>query len=187
MQITVKGKHIDIGTALQTHVNDHLNQIVHKYFERAQEATVTVTRETYQFVADISIHVPGLVLAAHGAAEDAYAAFDQAASRLASRLRRHKSRIKNHHQKEPAKANLAWQQVLAEPEGELAAEDKPLVIAETRTPIASLSVMDAVAQLDLMDVPALLFIHAATGQLNMIYRRRDGHIAWIDPTNLEAA
>ena len=185
MQITIKGKHIDVGAALQSHVNDHLGQIVQKYFERAQEAHVTIAKESYQFVADLNVHVPGMVLAAHGAAEDAYAAFDQAASRLASRLRRHKSRIKDHHQKEPAKILFAQQQIFASPsedQPEPALEtNKPVIIAETATAIETLTVNDAVAQLDLADAPALLFTNASTGLLNMVYRRRDGHISWVAP------
>ncbi len=194
MQIIIKGKHLDIGTALQSHVNDHLGQVVQKYFDRAQEAHVTIAKESYQFIADLTVHVPGMILSAHGAAEDAYTAFDQATSKLASRLRRHKSRIKNHHQKEPAKAQYVLQQILAAPADDENAEvssstgdEKPLIIAETHTAIETLSVMDAVARLDLTDIPALLFTNPKTGQLNMVYRRRDGHISWVDPSQAKAA
>jgi ribosomal subunit interface protein len=193
MQVTVTGKQIDIGEYLRGHVEASTTTIVEKYFGRAIEAHVVLCRERHNIRADVSVHAGrGLVIQSHGEATDGYAAFDSAVERLERRLRRHKRRLRNHHaraKENGSEGQPAIDYVLAldaedesAPDGPAdATEDQPLVIAEMRTSIPHLSVSEAVMRLDLTELPALLFRNSRHGNLNLIYRRRDGNIGWIDP------
>jgi len=141
--------------------------------------------------ADISIHVHrGLTLRGHAVAAEAYAAFDTASERLATRLRRHKRRIREDHHTHPSRNDVvitAAQQYVLSGEMEDAADearDAPTVIAEMKAEIELLTVSQAVARLDLGDLPALLFRNSGHGGLNMIYRRPDGNIGWVDPGHI---
>lgn len=180
---------MDVGDALRGHATDHLNDAVTKYFARAMEATVTFTPEAHRKVrADITVHPGrGLVVQGGAQADDAYAAFDGALTRIAKQLRRYKRRIKDHHKGREDEATLRAQQyVLAvEDDEEEAAEDAhPAVIAEMQTEIATLTVGEAVMRMDLADLPVLMFRNRAHGGLNVLYRRSDGHIGWIDPSHV---
>jgi ribosomal subunit interface protein len=174
MQVTVTGKQMDVGDSLRGHAEAATAAIAEKYLGKAIEAHVVFCRERHLFVSDILLHAGrGLSVQCHGEAADAYAAFDDAAERLEKQLRRYKRRLRNHHK---------YSKREAEPEA--AAEDdgeQPLVIAEMRTAIPQLSVSEAVMRLDLADLPVLLFRNSAHGTLNLIYRRRDGNVGWIDP------
>jgi len=188
MHVTVTGKQIDVGDNLRGHVEATTTAIVEKYFGKAIEAHVVFCRERHLILSDISVHAGrGLLVQCHGGSEDAYAAFDGAADRLDKQLRRYKRRLRNHHKiaaKEGGEAQPATDYVLAAPAAEDAAEppgDQPLVIAEMRTSIPYLSVSEAVMRLDLAELPALLFRNSVHGNLNLVYRRRDGNIGWIDP------
>ncbi|MDP9127539.1 MAG: ribosome-associated translation inhibitor RaiA, partial [Pseudomonadota bacterium] len=181
MQLSVKGKQIDVGDALRTHVETHLKEITGKYFSTPLDAHVTFSREGSLFRADITVHAGrGIILQSNGAAVEAYPAFDIAADRIAKRLRRYKNRIKRHDHDSGrrAEAVMASSFVLngEEEEREEQANDYPVVVAEMTTPIESLTVSEAVMRLDLADLPALMFANRAHGGLNMIYRRPDGHI-----------
>jgi hypothetical protein len=129
----------------------------------------------------------GVVVQCHGEASDPYVAFDSAAEHLDKRLRRHKRRLRNHHRspKEESESPDATDYVVAtvaeEEQAREASDDQPLIIAEMRTSIPQLSVSEAVMRLDLTDLPALLFRNSAHGNLNLVYRRRDGNVGWIDP------
>ncbi len=179
---------MDVGDALRGHATDHLSDAVTKYFARAIEASVTFTPEAHRKVrADISVH-PGRGLVVQGGAEadDAYAAFDGALNRIAKQLRRYKRRLKNHHKSSDERDVLSAQQyVLAveDHEDEAAEDASPAVIAEMQTEISNLTVSEAVMRLDLADAPVLMFINRAHGGLNVIYRRPDGNIGWIDPSH----
>jgi ribosomal subunit interface protein len=188
MKITTTGKQIDVGDALRAHVDDRLGDVVDKYFDRAIEAAVTFSRDRHQFRADIAVHAGrNIRLQGHASADDAYVAFDQAADRIAKRLRRHKRRIRDHRATPGDEAALAaLQYVIAEDsssEGdeEAVGGDEPAIVAETATQILALSVGEAVMHMDLADQPALMFRNRANGRLNTVYRRPDGHIGWIDP------
>ena len=192
MQITVAGQQLDVGESLRTHAEATLAGVVDKYFGRAIEASVVFSRESRVMIrADISIHVHrGLTLRGHAVAAEAYAAFDAASERLATRLRRHKRRIREDHHTHPSRNDaviIAAQQYVLSGEMEDAAEathDAPAVIAEMKAQIESLTVSQAVARLDLGDLPALLFRNSGHGGLNMIYRRPDGNIGWVDPGHI---
>ena len=202
MQLTVTGKQTEIGEALRRHIEGSLGSILEKYFKTAIEAHVIVSKEAHLSRAEISIHIGrGIVVNAHAAASEAYTAFDAAAERLAKQLRRYKRRLRDHHAKgrEPASASeRAMDYVLApieeaEEEGAEAqdagtggANGAPAVIAEMSTELPSLTVGEAAMRMDLAEAPVLLFRNRSHGQLNLVYRRSDGNIGWIDP-ELDAA
>lgn len=191
MQISVTGQQIDIGDALRDHIEESLEATVAKYFGDAIEANVVISRERQMFRADIAVHVfRGLHVRGHDTADDAYAAFDIAVAHIGKRLRRHKRRLRDHHTNPPAGERLEAQQyVLAGYEGgsdagdDAATGDNPVIIAEDTTHIEELSVSQAVMRLDIADLPALMFRNAGSGSLNVVYRRADGNVGWIDPTN----
>jgi ribosomal subunit interface protein len=192
MQLSVKGKRIDVGEALRSHIETSLESSVAKYFDNALEGTVVLTREGPLFRADISVHI-GRGIMAQGRAEaaDAYAAFDTAADKIAKRLRRNKRRLRDHHKIRVGQTEslLATQYILAGAES-LAAEGQashPVIVAEMSTEITTMTVGEAVMRMDLADVPAMMFRNSAHGGLNMVYRRPDGNVGWIDPRGSLAA
>lgn len=189
MHIQVSGQQIDIGDALRTHVADRLTAGVGKYFDHPLDATVTFSRQGEGFGCTTSIHVyAGLTLFADGRANEIYASFDQAAERIEKRLRRHKSRLKEHKGRGPAAADdaLSAQYYVIDgreqdDETDLQTAADPAIIAESPATVATLSVGQAVDRLDLGGGQVVLFRNAGTGGLNVVYRRPDGNIGWIDP------
>jgi ribosomal subunit interface protein len=187
MHVSVKGKQIDIGDSLRAHVETTLDSLVHKYFGNAMEAQAVFAREAHLICCDLAVHVGRDILAnSHGAAPDAYAAFDAAMERIDKRLRRQKRRLRDHHARAAEPALPAMSYVLApeEPEAEAAqdGEDRPLVIAEMAAAVPTLSVSEAVMRIDLGEEAALLFRNRSHGGLNLVYRRADGNIGWVDPS-----
>jgi len=193
MKLSVKGKQIDVGEALRAHVESQLGETVAKYFGDSLDAQVTFSREAHLFRADIIVHAGrGILLQSNAAANEPYPAFDAAAARLAGRLRRYKNKIKHHHHEKDrgqGEALVANAFILhGEDHGrEEEVNDNPAVIAEMTTPVESLTVSEAVMRLDLGDLPALMFRNRGHGGLNMIYRRPDGNIGWVDPSENAAA
>ena len=186
MEISIKGRNIDVGKALRGHVEDHLTSAVTKYFMRALDANVVFSREGRQLRADISVHPgPRGVLVKGGAeSDDAYAAFDGALERIAKQLRRYKRRLADHH-KGHSKETLPALQYVIKPDHEdeeVAADAQPMIIAEMPEEIATLSVSEAVMRMDLADLPVVMFRNSASSRLNVVYYRGDGNIGWIDPS-----
>jgi len=198
MQLIMTGKQIDIGDALRLHIETSLISILEKYFKTAIEAHVVVSKEAHLTTAEVSIHIGrGIVVNAHAAAPEAHPAFDAAAERLAKQLRRYKRRLRDQHAKAreaSASTERAMAYVLApvtegteadDTEEEEAAEDgtggAPAVIAEMSTELPNLTVGEAVMRMDLADALVLLFRNRSHGELNLVYRRADGNIGWIDP------
>jgi ribosome hibernation promoting factor len=190
MQVSVTGKQMDVGDSLRSHAEAATAAIADKYLGQAIEAHVVFCHERHLFLSDISLHARrGVTVQCHGEAADAYAAFDDAASRLEKQLRRYKRRLrarkKDGKAEEEAAPEPATDYVLAaEPAAGAETGDggaEPLIVAEMRTSIPRLSVSEAVMRLDLADLPALLFRNSAHGNLNLVYRRRDGNVGWIDP------
>ena len=189
MEVRVSGHQIETGEALRRQVEGRLEAIAGKFFARAISAQVTFGKGPYDhsFTCDVVAHVPqGVVLKGHGAAADAHAAFDQAADRIEKQLRRYKRRLKDRHaQTNHAEAISdsveAGYTVFAASPDEEEAGDHPPVVAETRVDIPSASVSDAVMLLDLRNTNALLFRNSATAKFNMVYRRGDGTIGWVEP------
>jgi ribosomal subunit interface protein len=193
MNVTVTGKHIDLGDAFRERVISGLTAATGKYFPNPLDAQVTVVKEGASFRVDVAVHAArNLRMEATGTAEEAYAAAEQAIERIAKRLRRHKRRlVRSHHHPAPLAAEPAQSYVINPEEQETVedsapAGDQPLVIAEMATEVLTLSVGEAVMRLDLGGQPALMFRNAGSGQLNMIYRRPDGNVGWIDPALRDA-
>ena len=193
MQITVSGKQVDLSDALRTRVSTQMDTIAGKYFDHALEALVTFSRARSFFTCDINVHAGrGLQLRGEGEAADANTAFDDAAEHIAKRLRRYRRRVNEHHRDlaQRARPEAARQYILQEEangvehamtDGRTLDEAFATVIAETQTEIASLSVGEAVMRMDLADQMVMMFRNSASGVLNVVYRRGDGHIGWIDP------
>lgn len=190
MEITVKGKNLDIGDALRSHVGAQIDASVSKYFDRAIDATVIVSKEANAFRADIVVHPgTGIVVQGKNQADDAYAAFDGALERIAKQLRRYKRRLADHHKDAPA-PTVPAQYMILEPEAEdaeVAPGGQPTIVADMPHEIASLTVGQAVMRMDLADSPVLMFRNSAHGGFNVVYRRADGNIGWIDPKNSKSA
>lgn len=193
MQITVSGKQIDVGEALRVHVEDNLGAAVAKYFDRPVDAHVVFSRSGHEFTCDSSVHLPtGLTAQAHAASNDIYVAFDQAADRLEKQLRRHKRRLKDHHKNrtQPVEMMQATSYVLRgydeSEEAEAASGDgeQPAIVAEMTMPIKTLTVGEAVMQMELAQDRFLVFRNDASGRINLVYQRDDGNVGWIDPANL---
>ncbi len=185
MQLTVKGKHLDVGDALREHVKNNLSATTDKYFRDSVDATVIFTKEkNHRFRADISVHVGGgIVLQAQHEADDPYPAFDVASKHVATRLSRYKDKLRDHHRKDdPVGLHTAAYYTLQSNENEAEGGTEPAVVAEMETNIQTLAVADAVMRLELGDLPALMFKNPANGQFNMVYRRKDGNIGWVDPS-----
>jgi len=191
MQLTVTGKQVEVGNALRSHVESALEALLGKYFGSAIEAHVVFARDAHLIRAEVSLHIGrGIVVNSHASTGDHYIAFDAAAERLAKQLRRYKRRLRDHHGKAHAPAEqpeTARSFVLAPSDDEDAAADgaadgeSPVVIAEMSTELPQLTVGEAVMRMDLADAPVLLFRNRSHGALNLVYRRGDGNIGWIDP------
>jgi ribosomal subunit interface protein len=196
MHITVAGKQVETGEALKTHVRDGLNTISRKYFDHAVEANVTFSRDAkgYAFLCDINLKAGrNLFLRGEGEGADAHRAFEVAAEHVAKRLRRYRRRMNDHarslaSERHPEEGEPARQVVLRPQEDEETADpalaeggDSPAVVAETPAVIDRLTVGEAVMRMDLAHVPVLMFRNRATNGLNVVYRRSDGNIGWIDP------
>jgi len=199
MQVQVSGRQVDVGETLRSQIEEAIESVVGKYFPQGLDAQVTVARENHLFRIDCSLHVGhGLRLQAHATAEDAHAAFSLVVQKIEKQLRRHKRRLKDRHLasrlgREQEESLLAQAYVLAADAGDDAdadsdenvGSDNPVIIAETRARIPSVTVGDAVMLMDLSDQPALMFRNLGNGQFNLVYRRSDGHVGWVDPLTCE--
>jgi ribosomal subunit interface protein len=192
MQISVSGKQVDLSDSLRTRVASSLDVIAGKYFDEAMEAQVTFSRARSFFTCDINLHAGrGLTLRGEGEAGDANAAFDDAAEHIATRLRRYRRRVNAHHRdlvhrERPQAARSYVLRAETEEHDPTAdsADHKAFaaVIAEAHVDIATLTVSEAVMRMDLANQTVVMFRNSATGEHNVVYRRPDGNIGWIDPT-----
>ena len=198
MQVQISGKHVDVGEALRTRISDDLLSSIGKYFERGGDAEVVLSRDGHGFRIDCAVTLAsGQQLQSHGLGGDAHGAFDQALSKIETRIRRYKRRLKSHSSAAEAKAaEVAASYVLRAPgvdedlDGwELDAAGQPpaaVVIAESQSQVRPMTVSMAVMELDLTEQPAIVFRNAAHGGLSVVYRRSDGNIGWIDPERTRA-
>jgi ribosome hibernation promoting factor len=196
MPFRVSGKNIDIGEALRNRVNTRIAEATAKYFDGGYSGHVTISKEGFGFRTECLIHLDsGITLEAEAVAADAYASAEQAAVRVEKRLRRYKRRLKDHQaaradgQEVDQSSIDAVSYIITAPEQDADQEItdfNPVIIAETVTVLKRFSVSEAVMQLDLTGVPVLVFRHAGHGRINLVYRRPDGHIGWIDPPAIEA-
>jgi ribosomal subunit interface protein len=200
MQVRTSGKHVDLGEALRARIDDELKAGIGKYFERGGDAEVVVSRDGYGFRVDCTVTLAsGQTLQSHGLGGDAHAAFDQAFSKIETRIRRYKRRLKSHTVAATAKAaETASLYVLRGGDDDVDvdawdnadANNPPaaMIIAETAAALKTLTVSMAVMELDLTESQAIVFRNAAHGGLSVVYRRSDGNIGWVDPerTNSQA-
>lgn len=189
MDIRISGHQIDTGEALQTRVEDRLQGIADKYFSRTIAAQVTFGRGPHDSVTcDIVAHVmQGVILKGRGQAQEAAPAFEAAADRIEKQLRRYTRRLKSRNAAaEPVAFDAidldAGYTVFDLEDEDEEAGDAPVIIAETRVDVPTATVSDAVMMLDLRNTTALLFVNTATGSHNMVYRRGDGSIGWVEPS-----
>jgi len=186
MTFRVSGKNIDVGEALRSRIDARIHETVGKYFDGGFSGHATVCKEGYGFKTECAIHLDtGTVLHAHGMAADAYASADQVALQVEKRLRRYKHRLKKPGRHNGSASDVALiDYVIATPEYETDADAlsfNPAVIAEVTSALETLSVSEAVPELDLTGAPVVTFRHGASGRVNVVYRRSDGNIGWIDP------
>ena len=193
MQISVSGKGVDVGEALRSHIEAQIEEHVTKYIDRVTSVHVVVSREAHLFRVDISGNLgthSGLSIKSRGQLDDVYAAFDEALEKISKQLRRYKRKITNHHKAEPRLelASVTGKKYTLKPETGEQEDDKHsgLIIAEQHTEIATMTVSEAVMKMDLQDLPALMFFNKAHGRLNVVYRRNDGNISWVDPESKAA-
>jgi len=199
MELSVKGQHVDVGDALRDYVEEKLEALKSKYFNRVTDAAVTFSRDGhYLFRSHVVFHVGhGVKVQGTGSNADAHAAFDEAAMRVAKQLSRYKDRLRDHHErleKTPESSFLTARDYLLQTEGlDIAADEQEetarpvnngdhVIVAEATTSIPAMSVSEAVMRMDLADQDFMLFKNAKSDELNIVYRRSDGHIGWIDPS-----
>ena len=187
MRYKISGRQIDVGDALQTHVKSELGQTVEKYSQRPTDATVVFSRNAYEFLCEATVHLStGLTASAKGGATEIYAAFEACREKMDKQLRRYKRRLKDYHRErtEPVEFDEASMYVLAANGGSEGAEPEslqPMIIAEMETNVPSVSVGEAVMQMELAGSQMLVFRNEKHGGVNVVYRRDDGNIGWIDP------
>lgn len=189
MQVIIQGQQLDIGDALRGHVEEKLVDTCQRFFTHTVQGNVHFAPEANGFRTDITLSVGnGIMLKASGTNHDPYPAFDQANTRLVTQLKKYKERLRDHHQNMVTKGDTG----LGDPANEYTLQHEeeiehgeggndPVILAELPTKLMTLSVSDAVMRMDLADLPALLFKNAKHGRLNVVYRRKDGNIGWVDP------
>jgi len=189
MRYNISGKQIKIGQSLQSHVKTELGTVAAKYAERPTAATIVFSKSAHEFVCEASVHLStGLTAQAKAHATEIYAAFDACCQKMETQLRRYKRRLKAHHRRrsEPVEHFDASAYILnsEETDDDSAREPlQPVIVAEMNTKIPSLSVGEAVLQMELAESSVLVFRNESKNELNVVYRRDDGNIGWIDPTS----
>lgn len=187
MRYQISGKQIDIGEALQTHVKTEMDEILSKYAGRPTEAYVVFSKSAHEYVCESVVHLStGLNAQATGKATEIYAAFDASSEKMDKQLRRYKRRLKDHHRErvQPVELSDAGSYILeSREETEDAGQDDaaPIIVAEMESKIPSLSVGEAVMQMEIASAPVLVFRNEKNSQINVVYRRDDGNIGWVDP------
>ena len=188
MRYQISGKQIDIGDALRTHVRTELDEAVSKYAERPTDALVVFSKTGHECACEATVHLStGLNASAKAKATEIYAAFDSCCEKMEKQLRRYKRRLKDHHKEraEPVELLGASSYILASDSDSDAQEPdtlQPMIIAEMQTKVPTLSVGEAVMQMELSGDPVLLFRKEGQEGMNVVYRREDGNIGWIDPS-----
>jgi ribosomal subunit interface protein len=187
MQVIVSGKGVDVGEALRSHIEAQIEEHVSKYIDRVSSVHVVVSREAHMFRVDVTGNIgthAGQVVRSRGEAGDAHSAFDAALEKTSKQLRRYKRKLTNHHKNDaPAPRLVKAKKYVLPPETGEHDEDKHsgLVSGEKPTDIETMTVSEAVMKMDLEDLPAVMFFNSSHGGLNVVYRRVDGNISWVDP------
>ena len=195
MTLRISGKSISIGEAIRDRVSERTDEVLRKYFDGNYSGHITLSKDGFGFRTDCALHLDsGITLEADAMAADAYASADQALLMIEKRLRRYKSRLKDRSARKTYAANAALADingaaldapsyVIEAPshEDEDSSEFNPVIIAEATTSLRRFSVSEAVMELDLTGAPVVVFQHGSSGRVNVIYRRPDGNVGWVDP------
>ena len=191
MRYQISGKQIDIGEALQTHVKAELGAILDKYAGRPTEASVVFSKSGHEFVCETVVHLStGLTTQARAHSHEIYASLDSCCEKMDKQLRRYKRRLKDHHKErvQPVELSDAGSYILASTDdSEEGADDSntPVIVAEMETKIPAISVGEAVMQMELANAPVVVFKNEKHNGINVVYRRDDGNIGWVDPGSAE--
>lgn len=191
MSLRISGKHMDIGDAFRVRIEGRIEDAVNKYFDGGYGGAVTVEKNGSRFSADCLVHLDsGISLQANGQAQDPQLAFEAAAERVEKRLRRYKRRLKAH----PVSVATEWIDLyyrvvapVADEDEEVPVDYAPAVVAESTVALKTMSVADAVIELDTRDGPVVVFRNAGNSHVNVVYRRADGNIGWIDTSSAAGA
>ena len=188
MNVQINGKQIDIGDSLRSHVEQKASSLISKYSNSATDIVTTFSKDRYEFLCDISIHISsGMTAQAKGKANEIYTSFENALEKIGKQLRRYKRRLKNHNhdRKEPIEFIQASSYILSSHDEETDSNDKeslkPLIIAEMQTKISTMSVGEAVMQMELLGSNLLIFKNSLNKKINVVHMREDGNIGWVDP------
>jgi ribosomal subunit interface protein len=192
MNLRISGKHMDIGDAFRTRIEGRIGEAIDKYFDGGFSGHVTMVKSGSRFSADCMIRLDtGTSLQAAGEAQEPTAAFDAAAERFEKRLRRYKRRLKSYSPKggNGVVTDVAYTVMapLAEDEEDLPGDYAPAIVAESSVTLKTMSVASAVIELDTSDNPVFVFRNAGNEQINIVYRRPDGNIGWIDPSTTKVS
>jgi ribosomal subunit interface protein len=186
MPLRVSGKNLDIGESLRTHVLEKVQTLIARYFDGKVAGHIVISPEGSAYRTDCSLHLSsGMNLQSEGRAHEPYASFEQAADKIERRLRKYKKRLKEHATGHDAAerreiANFVIEAPADDVE-EAPIDYAPVVVAEDAQPLKTMSVASAVTELDLTGAPVVVFQHATSSRVNIVYRRRDGAIGWLDP------
>ena len=189
MSLRISGKHMDIGDAFRARIEGRVGEIVAKYFDGGFAGHVTVTKSGSRFTADCVVHLDsGMTLQTTSDAQEPTLAFDGAAERFDKRLRRYKRRLKSYGSARVSETDIAYTVMapVAEDDDEVPEDYAPAVVAESSMPLQTMSVASAVIELDTKDNPVFVFRNASNDEVNIVYRRADGNIGWIDPSTARA-
>lgn len=187
MRYQISGKQMEIGEALQTHVKAELSDMFDKYAQRPTDATIVFSKDAHQHICEATIHLAtGFTVSARGEATEPYACFEDCREKMDKQVRRYKRRLRDNHRSKTNPVEFAEvpAYVLAPDGGEDDAEPatlQPMIIAEMEAKIPSLSVGEAVMQMELAGAPLLVFRNEKHGGVNVVHRRADGNVGWIDP------
>ncbi|CAN7175865.1 ribosome-associated translation inhibitor RaiA [Rhizobium sp. LjRoot30] len=191
MSVRVSGKHMEIGETFRSRIEDHIGDAVTKYFDGGYSSQVTVEKSGSRFAADCKIHLDsGVNLHATGEANDPQAAFDGAAQRIEKRLRRYKRKLKDHHHAGTNGSGIevayTVMDAIPDEQEEISEDYAPTIVAESSKSLKTMSVASAVMALDMTDEPVFMFRSTGKEELNIVYRRRDGNIGWIDAASVKS-
>ncbi|MEO3997721.1 ribosome-associated translation inhibitor RaiA [Mesorhizobium sp. CAU 1732] len=189
MNLRISGKHMEIGDAFRSKIEGRVGDAVGKYFDGGYAGHVTVEKSGSRFTADCMVHLDtGMMLQATGQAQDPQFAFDAAAERIEKRLRRYKRRLKSHNNSSTSGTidmDLDYRVMapVADEDDEVPEDYAPAIVAESTMSLRTMTVASAVIELDTKDSPVFVFRNAGNEHVNLVYRRADGNIGWIDTSS----
>jgi ribosomal subunit interface protein len=188
MSLRITGKHMELGDSFRSQISGRIADAIDKYFDGGFSGHVTVEKAGSRYTADCNLHLDsGVSLQAEGQAQEPHVAFDKAAERIEKRLRRYKRRLKDRHVAQTQTDDFAYrvmESVADDDEIEVATDYAPAIVAESTMSLKTLSVARAVMELDMKDSPVLVFRNSGNGHVNVVYRRNDGNIGWVDPASI---